>query len=203
MSSRHGSGVRTIVINRVIVIIRFMINKNAGVYPVWTISIITPAAWAGLTVRFQIYADFQAFTGGTFHSLKASGAVAALLSEVDAAGGFQWYHGAIQVPAGGGTINFFNQSNHDATITDIEIAAIRISLGNYFSRYVSYNHFDQTVSYDSAAPTTGTWAAGDKVVNTAPSVDGNNMVIDHWVCTVAGTPGTWPAQYISTVSPAN
>jgi hypothetical protein len=54
----------------------------------------------------------------------------------------------------------------------------------------------------SAAPTTGTWAVGDKVYNSSPSVDGNNMVLDHWLCTVAGTPGTWVAQYYSTVTPA-
>jgi len=54
----------------------------------------------------------------------------------------------------------------------------------------------------TAAPTAGTWKRGDRVYNTTPSVDGNNMVLDHWVCTVAGSPGTWVAQYLSTVSPA-
>ncbi len=54
----------------------------------------------------------------------------------------------------------------------------------------------------SSVPTTGTWIAGDRVYNTTPSVDGNNMVLNHWICTVSGTPGTWVAQYISTVSPA-
>jgi len=54
----------------------------------------------------------------------------------------------------------------------------------------------------TAAPVSGTHTRGSRVLNTAPSVDGNNMVLDHWVCTVAGTPGTWVAQYLSTVSPA-
>lgn len=56
--------------------------------------------------------------------------------------------------------------------------------------------------YSDQAPTAGTWRVGDRVYNTAPSVDGNNMVLDHWTCTVAGTPGTWVAQYLSTVTPA-
>lgn len=43
---------------------------------------------------------------------------------------------------------------------------------------------------------------GDKWMNTAISVDGNNMVLDHWVCTVAGSAGTWTPQYYSTVTPA-
>ncbi len=39
----------------------------------------------------------------------------------------------------------------------------------------------------SAAPTTGTWAVGDTVYNTAPAAAG----FIGWVCTVAGSPGTW------------
>jgi len=46
-----------------------------------------------------------------------------------------------------------------------------------------------TVSYGSAAPTTGTWVAGDKVYDSTPTAGGTIG----WVCTVAGTPGTWKA----------
>lgn len=68
--------------------------------------------------------------------------------------------------------------------------------------YDGFSYNIQRWGQGSAAPTTGTWVVGDKVSNSTPSVDGNNMVLDHWVCTVAGTPGTWVAQYLSTVSPA-
>jgi hypothetical protein len=54
----------------------------------------------------------------------------------------------------------------------------------------------------TAAPTTGAWLVGDKVWNSAPAVDGSNMIITGWVCTTAGTPGTWLPMRISTVSPA-
>jgi hypothetical protein len=40
---------------------------------------------------------------------------------------------------------------------------------------------------DSAAPTTGTWVVGDIVYNDTPTSGG----YIGWVCTVAGTPGTW------------
>lgn len=40
---------------------------------------------------------------------------------------------------------------------------------------------------DSAIPTTGTWVVGDVVYNSAPASAG----FIGWVCTVAGTPGTW------------
>lgn len=39
----------------------------------------------------------------------------------------------------------------------------------------------------SAAPVAGTWAVGDVVYNTAPAAGGTMG----WVCTSAGTPGTW------------
>jgi hypothetical protein len=46
----------------------------------------------------------------------------------------------------------------------------------------------------AAAPTTGTWARGDEVKNSAPSELGtspNKYVIDGWKCVAGGTPGTW------------
>ena len=43
------------------------------------------------------------------------------------------------------------------------------------------------IVYGSAAPVAGTWTVGDKVINTAPTAGGNIG----WVCTTAGTPGTW------------
>lgn len=39
----------------------------------------------------------------------------------------------------------------------------------------------------TAAPTTGTWARGDRVENSLPSAGGWSG----WICTTAGTPGTW------------
>lgn len=45
------------------------------------------------------------------------------------------------------------------------------------------------VVYGNAAPTTGTWEAGDIVLDQSPTV-GNPY---QWVCTVSGTPGTWVA----------
>lgn len=41
----------------------------------------------------------------------------------------------------------------------------------------------------TAAPTTGTWKRGDIVWNSAPSNGG----APGWMCTAAGTPGTWRA----------
>jgi hypothetical protein len=42
---------------------------------------------------------------------------------------------------------------------------------------------------DGAAPTTGTWAVGDTVWQTAPAAGAT----PGWICVTAGTPGTWKA----------
>lgn len=42
----------------------------------------------------------------------------------------------------------------------------------------------------TAAPTTGTWALGDRVQNSSPAVGSPKG----WMCTVAGTPGTWVSE---------
>jgi len=46
----------------------------------------------------------------------------------------------------------------------------------------------------TAAPTSGTWMQGDRVKNKTPSelgTAGSKYVTLGWICTVAGTPGTW------------
>ena len=54
----------------------------------------------------------------------------------------------------------------------------------------TYAQGGEVISYGTAAPTANTWAVGDRVVNSSPSV-GNPKA---WVCTVAGTPGTWVSE---------
>ena len=48
----------------------------------------------------------------------------------------------------------------------------------------------RVVAYGTAAPTVGTWAVGDELINTAPTT---SKAIDRWRCITAGTPGTWRA----------
>jgi hypothetical protein len=48
----------------------------------------------------------------------------------------------------------------------------------------------------TAVPSSGTWAAGTFVRNSAPAEAGsspNKYVVIGWICTVSGTPGTWLA----------
>lgn len=45
----------------------------------------------------------------------------------------------------------------------------------------------RTVGEATSIPTTGTWAVGDIMWNSAPAASGTMG----WVCVTAGTPGTW------------
>jgi hypothetical protein len=60
---------------------------------------------------------------------------------------------------------------------------------NYIRSRV-YSGKERSVIWGAATPTSGTWAVGDRIYNSAPSV-GNPK---SWVCTVAGTPGTWVSE---------
>jgi hypothetical protein len=64
-------------------------------------------------------------------------------------------------------------------ITGSQVVKIAGGLGNRYRQY-----------YKSAAPTTGTWNVGDRVFNSAPAVGQPKG----WICTVAGTPGTWVSE---------
>ncbi|MCX6653631.1 MAG: hypothetical protein NTY03_00770 [Candidatus Bathyarchaeota archaeon] len=48
------------------------------------------------------------------------------------------------------------------------------------------------MAYGTTAPTTGTWAVGDICWRTAPTA----TTTPGWVCTTAGTPGTWTAMTV-------
>jgi hypothetical protein len=62
-----------------------------------------------------------------------------------------------------------------------QLVKIAGGLGNRYRQY-----------YASTAPLTGTWNLGDRVFNSVPSVGANKG----WICTVAGTPGTWVSEGI-------
>lgn len=50
-----------------------------------------------------------------------------------------------------------------------------------------------TIGFGSAAPTVGAHKVGDCIINTAPTAGGTFA----WVCTTAGTPGTFKAVAIA------
>lgn len=76
-----------------------------------------------------------------------------------------------------------------------------VRLGGTTFAAVNDNGPQRTV-YAAAAPTSGDWRVGDRVLRTALSVDGNGNVRIGELCTVAGSPGTWVPQFMPTASTA-
>lgn len=56
--------------------------------------------------------------------------------------------------------------------------------------YHSRTHANTRILNRTAPPTLGAWSVGDRCVNSAPSVGAPKS----WVCTVAGSPGTWVSE---------
>lgn len=58
------------------------------------------------------------------------------------------------------------------------------------SKFGSFELSQKTFLCATAVPSSGTWKVGDHVFNSAPAVGSPKG----WVCTVAGTPGTWVSE---------
>jgi hypothetical protein len=89
------------------------------------------------------------------------------------------------------TIAFTNGTTPGATGgTVLEIYDLAIFVGSQIPRRLFPAYPKNILTYNSAVPTTGTWKAGDAVKNNAPAVGQPKG----WICTVAGTPGTWVSE---------
>jgi hypothetical protein len=96
-----------------------------------------------------------------------------------------------------------NNLSADNIINDnTDLSGTPFSGGALARRSETGNSWNPRVYYATAAPTAGTHSVGDRVINTGAAVDGNNMHVRGWLCTVAGTPGTFVTLYESTVTPA-
>lgn len=98
--------------------------------------------------------------------------------------------------------NHFNNCTHGILLPTLDTAHVAFFEGNTFKDIVSDNYagvfgypmgrdakiYGSNVHvYSSAKPTTGTWIVGDIAWNTAPGTMGPMG----WLCTTAGSPGTW------------
>lgn len=77
------------------------------------------------------------------------------------------------------------------SMTDpVEIYHLEIYRGGVFTNTYRTGYPSNVQFYATAAPVNGTWAAGDRAINSAPAIGQPKS----WVCTVAGTPGTWVSE---------
>jgi len=76
---------------------------------------------------------------------------------------------------------------------DIDLLRVLRDIANQLNG-LSEGRITNSYTALTAAPTTGTWNKGDRILNSAPSelgTSGSKYTIEGWVCTVSGTPGTW------------
>ena len=101
-------------------------------------------------------------------------------------------------PYAGDNLGFVNGSVADAVLVLDENCVITVrsmSSTNWVITNISGQYRIQGAAttrrtnniYKATIPTTGTWALGDVCTNSSPAIGSPKS----WVCTVAGTPGTW------------
>lgn len=150
------------------------------------------ASWTGGSARVGLGTDgVDRLTNGSYTVLDASPGAAYKITVTHTITGEEIYG-----------ITFLFQFFQATGPWQVELGDVSVSLGD-----VSWANFDRPVtslggdiwtttdfkiggarhSYGTNAPTSGRWAQGDIVYNTTPSASG----FVGWVCTSAGTPGTW------------
>jgi hypothetical protein len=92
-----------------------------------------------------------------------------------------------------GSVEISGFLTNDQTTADVNneptpTVTRRINDNSYSGpNFSKYQLNGKNVNSGTTAPTSGTWAVGDVVWNTAPA----SGLPTFWVCSVAGTPGTW------------
>jgi hypothetical protein len=76
---------------------------------------------------------------------------------------------------------FREQGNIYDLTANLKLVEVPTAASKFHSQAEKRQH------YGTAAPTTGTWAVGDMVINGDPGIG----EVAYWICTAAGTPGTW------------
>jgi len=119
--------------------------------------------------------DSVDLTGFAQHDMTVAGSWYLVNTESGAAGGASWFRQC-------DTASPFTAAKADLTPMPV-VKQINDTI------YASRNAAGKNVITGTAAPTTGTWAVGDTCWNSAPAAGG----APGWVCTTAGTSGTWKA----------
>jgi hypothetical protein len=94
---------------------------------------------------------------------------------------WQWFNGDLVATRGNSAVPTFWPFRLTGVNTLLALGPDKLDFDNGYG-FAGQKRFPGT-----AAPTTGTWAIGDQILNTAPAASGNIG----WVCVTAGTPGTW------------
>lgn len=171
------------------------LNYAAGTFSRWLQPVTVPAAWVGreMTVSFLAKLTNASATAIVFPAVSGGGLVPSGNEMAARSGeGWQRLHYTF-VPQAAGTVYVGAQVNFAAT-ADVYLDEFMLSLGDDGSmvggfRAEQIELSGRSVTYASAEPASGTWKAGDVVLNSEPSA----AEPSGWRCTAGGTPGTWTA----------
>jgi hypothetical protein len=152
----------------------FVINETRGlVLHGYSEDTIGPALYLGTgTTGFEV-------TGGYWQGTEAGGVM--ILDSVN-----KGRIGGMYLNGSGAHLYVSNSAGP----SDVNVCS-NIQLGSNARITFASTHWMKEGQYYSAAiPTTGTWAVGQRVIKSVPAVGQPKA----WVCTVAGTPGTWVSE---------
>jgi hypothetical protein len=178
---------------------KLLLGPTAGALNV-QIRVPAPAVAAGETIVVMARAKLPTFAVGLWAFRIWSAAVGTVKTKYFDAS----YSGqvvdvciAVVLPAAPGTVGATFESGTSMGATgNLELYALSILRGSSIPRNIVAAHPRNVVSYASAAPASSganlgtSWARGDRVINLSPAVGQPKG----WVCTVAGTPGTWVSE---------
>jgi hypothetical protein len=85
--------------------------------------------------------------------------------------------------------NAFNKGYFLAQFNELSVTVFVETVNRLIIRN-GYRIGLNTIIYDTAIPTVGTWSIGDRIINSNPVIGQPKS----WICTVAGTPGTWTSE---------
>lgn len=87
---------------------------------------------------------------------------------------------------------FFFEPSNESQNAAFHVDSFGVETGglSYKSLGTSQSKQAKQILSGNAAPTDGTWSVGDRMVRSTPAVGQPKA----WVCTVAGTPGTWVSE---------
>ena len=152
----------------------FVINETRGlVLHGYSEDTIGPALYLGTgTTGFEV-------TGGYWQGTEAGGVI--ILDSVN-----KGRIGGMYLNGSGAHLYVSNSAGP----SDVNVCS-NIQLGsNARITFASTHQMKEGQYYSAAIPTTGTWAVGQRVIKSVPVVGQPKA----WVCTVAGTPGTWVSE---------
>ena len=118
----------------------------------------------------------------------------------DPANFYRFFPGSAIVISGAGaagvnletTVESWDPANFTFEVNDSPSTSVNPATISF--QQPTWREFGDIVSYGTTAPVSGTYAKGEKRWNTNPTEagsEGSKYVVIGWICTVAGSPGTW------------